>query len=81
MIRTIADDGGRSWDVTVGRESYGMQVLLFFPKDGGGVRKAMMAASTRLDADQELAGLDDAALRERLEQSVPWESSSPFGSG
>jgi|HigsolmetaAR203D_1030402.scaffolds.fasta_scaffold78596_1 hypothetical protein len=79
MIRTIADDSGRQWDITVGRESYGMQMLLFFPKDGGGVRKAMMTSITRLDADRELAELDEATLRERLAQSVPWESPTPFG--
>jgi hypothetical protein len=76
MMRTITDSQGKHWDITLGRESYGMQVLLFFPQAGEGVRKAMLASSTRLDAQQELSGLDDAALLERLQASVPWEADS-----
>lgn len=73
MQRSIIDGEGREWDVTVGRESYGMQVLLFFSRNGEGTRKAMLASSTQIEALAEFDGLDDAALRARLEASVAWE--------
>lgn len=73
MQRSITDSEGRQWDVTVGRESYGMQVLLFFPRFGGGTRKAMLASSTQIEALAELDGLDEITLRERLKISVAWE--------
>jgi len=78
-MRTLTDSRGVTWTATVGRESYGMQVILFFPDDDSGVRKALMASDTRLDAHRELAGMDEALLRERLELSQPWEAESPFG--
>lgn len=78
-MRTLTDDNGITWTATVGRESYGMQVILFFPDGGGGVRKALMASDTRLEAHRELADMDEATLRERLEVSQPWEADSPFG--
>lgn len=73
-MRSITDAEGQAWDVEIGRESYGMQVLLFSPQRGGGVRKALMSASTRLEATDELAQASEAHLRGRLEDSVPWES-------
>jgi len=72
-MRSITDPTGQRWDVLPGRESYGMQVWLFVPTGGGAVRKAMMAAETRLDAEDELQAVSDAALLERLAESVPWE--------
>lgn len=75
-MRRIQDAQGDPWDVMLGRESYGMQVLLFVPCGGGGVRKAMLAADTRVDAQAELDALDDAGLLERLSASVPWEAQS-----
>ncbi|MBA1148498.1 hypothetical protein H0Z60_15725 [Ectothiorhodospiraceae bacterium WFHF3C12] len=80
-MRTLTDDNGTTWTATVGRESYGMQVILFFPDDGKGVRKALMASDTRLDAQRELADMDAETLRERLDVSQPWEAESPFGGG
>lgn len=76
MMRTLTDPQGRQWDVTLGRESYGIQVLLFFPQAGEGVRKAMLRSDTRIDAQHELTQLDEAALLERLRASVPWEADS-----
>lgn len=72
-MRYFDDDEGRGWDATVGRESYGMQVIVFCPRSGGGVRKTLMASSTRLEAHQELDALSDGELRERLADSQPWE--------
>ncbi len=73
-MRRFLDEQGEPWDVMLGRESYGMQVLLFVQAGGGEVRKAMLAADTRVDAEAELDGMDDAVLLERLSVSVPWDS-------
>ncbi|SEP14198.1 hypothetical protein [Aquisalimonas asiatica] len=77
-MRRITDEQGHDWDVTVGRESYGMQVFLFMPQDGSGVRKALMTADTWLDGERELHTLDQAALLERLGVSVPWEETASY---
>lgn len=71
-MRTILDADGRRWDVEMGRESYGIQVYLFIPQDGGGVRKAMMVADTRLEGERELREAEESALLERLADSQPW---------
>lgn len=75
-MRRFTDEQGREWDTTVGRESYGMQVFLFMPLDGSGVRKALMRSDTWLDGERELDGMDEEALRERLEVSVAWEETA-----
>ena len=75
-MRRFTDEQGREWDATVGRESYGMQVFLFMPRDGSGVRKALMTADTWLDGERELDTMDEAALQERLGVSVPWEETA-----
>lgn len=72
-MRAFLDAQGRSWSASIGRESYGMLVVLLVPEGGDGVRKAMLAAETRLEAQQELQALSESDLRERLEASVPWE--------
>jgi hypothetical protein len=71
MMRTIKDTNGQRWDVSVGRESYGMLVLLF--SSGTGVRKALMSASTQLEAQHELEAMSETQLCERLAESQPWE--------
>lgn len=77
-MRKVTDEAGLQWDVTVGRESYGMQVFLFMPMDGSGVRKALMTSDTWLDGERELEGVDDSALLERLGVSVPWEETATY---
>lgn len=79
-MRTFTDPTtGTSYDLSVGRESYGMQVVLFFPQDGGGVLKAMLAAETRLEAQAELDAFSDEDLRECFDRAIPWEASSFSG--
>ena len=71
-MRNILDNDGRAWTVLVGRESYGVQVLLFAAAGGGEVRKAALLADTRIDAEAELARYSDQDLRDRLADSSPW---------
>ena len=75
-MRRFTDEQGREWDATVGRESYGMQVFLFIPQDGSGVRKALMTSDTWLDGERELDTMDEPALQERLGVSVAWEDTA-----
>lgn len=77
-MRRMTDEQGREWDITVGRESFGMQVFLFMPQDGSGVRKALMTSDTWLEGERELGTLDESALRERLSVSVPWEETASY---
>ncbi len=71
-MRTIRDSAGRIWDVSVGKESYGMLVLIFSVRDGGDVRQWRLAAGNALDAARELDALSDADLRARLADAEAW---------
>ncbi len=72
-MRSFEDAGGRSWDVTVGRESWGTVVLLFSLRSARDVRVAPLEAETVRDAERELAEMPEDGLRERLAASRPWE--------
>ena len=77
-MRAFRDQNGRRWEVVVGHESYGIQVLLFLPEGGGEVRKTVMVSGTRLEAYRELDALTEAELRERLIRSQSWDSATRF---
>lgn len=71
-MRSFFDDAGNSWQVTLGKESWGTLVLLFTPEAGGEARTSILSAETMFDANAEFAALDDDALRQRLRDSRPW---------
>jgi len=71
-VRTISDQSGCLWDVTMGRESYGVRVLLFCPRDGGDVRKAALDSLSSLAASAEIDCLSDDGLRQLLARSETW---------
>lgn len=77
-MRVFRDQNGKCWNAVVGRESYGIQVLLFLPEGGGEIRKAVMASSTRLEAHQEFDALSDTELCEHLNRSQSWDSDTLF---
>lgn len=67
-------DGGRTWDVVLGRESWGRTVAIFVPVGAGEeVREAPLAAAGYEEAGRELDALDEDALRALLERSRPKE--------
>jgi len=72
-MRSFSDDAGRTWDATVGRESWGGAVLLLAPRAEGGVRVAPLASETVRDAERELAQMSEQELRGQLAASRPWE--------
>lgn len=62
MLR-FEDRNGVSWDVVVGRESWGALLALFVRADGHEIRQAPLRADDVLHAEQEL----DALLRDELQ--------------
>ncbi|HEX9626213.1 MAG TPA: hypothetical protein VGA00_04685 [Acidiferrobacterales bacterium] len=71
-MRTIQDAEGRIWDIAVGKESYGVRVLIFSVRGVRDIRKHAMAAGSTLAATQELESLSDAELRVLLGRAEPW---------
>ena len=71
-MRSFLDDAGATWQVTLGKESWGTLVLLFTPLAGGDARTSILAAETMFDATAELDALTDDDLRARLIDSCPW---------
>ena len=72
-MRVVQDAVGRSWDVMVGRGSWGSLVLLFSLRGENENRTADLAAETVRQAEQEVAALSDDEVRERLAGSKPWD--------
>lgn len=72
-MRIVEDAEGRSWDVMVGRGSWGSLVLLFSLRGANENRTADLAAETVRQAEQELSALSDDEVRARLADSKPWE--------
>lgn len=73
-MRRFLDQGGRPWEVVLGRESWGTFVALFVPVGAGRtetVRQTVLHASAHSEAAGELDRLDDDALRALLERSTP----------
>lgn len=76
-MRRIVDESGGTWDVVVGRESWGAFFAIFVPReDDDGerrIREAVLDASDGAEAGRILDGLDDDRLRELLSESEPKE--------
>jgi len=80
-MRTITDADGRLWDVAVQPASYGAHYLLYAVRGGGEIRQALMAASSQIAAERELAGYSDDDLLNRLgglEPSEPGDVPDPL---
>lgn len=75
-MRHIHDDQGTGWRVSVGRESYGVLLLLFDRVAGDEVRKLLIEASTRAEAQSLLQDYTEADLRAMLASSHPYEADS-----
>jgi len=72
-VRRFDDPEGRSWDLVVGRESWGSFVALFVPRgDGGkGVREAPLDAPARDQAEKEVGSLDREGVLRLFRSSRP----------
>lgn len=70
-MRTMIDVEGREWDVTVGRQSYGLALALFLPRDGGQALQAALPVDNWVEAERYLSGLDEAGLSALLAAAEP----------
>jgi hypothetical protein len=70
-VRDLVDEAGRRWDVLVGRESWGTQVVLFSRRDAPETRSLVLAAESAMAAERELDALTDEELRRRLAEATP----------
>jgi hypothetical protein len=69
-VRRFEHHDGGSWDVVVGRESWGAFFAIFVPVvPGGVVRQVALDATSMEDADRLLDGLDVDALVALLDKS------------
>ena len=71
-MRSFEDERGHTWDVALQPESYGSYRLIFARRQGRELRHALLASSTFDEAQREFAGLNEAALRERLAAAEVW---------
>lgn len=70
-MRRFTDSAGTTWDVVLGRESWGALLALFVPveADAADVRQAPLGSAGYDAATQELDALDEAALQTLLDRS------------
>ena len=76
MMRRILDEQGGSWDVVVGRESWGTLYALFVPAGPAArqaVRQALLQSAGYEQAQQELDAMDESALRALFRVAQPRE--------
>ncbi len=75
-MRSIEDHNGVTWDVAVGKESYGAMVLLFFRRRDNDIRRLPIEVGSRLEAERLLRTMSDEALALKLETALPWRDAS-----
>ena len=72
-MRDFLDLEGRHWQAAPLYASYGQMLLVFSAMEGSAILHQQMAADTLAQAEDELAQLDDGALRVLLQQAQPWD--------
>ncbi|MEX2530205.1 MAG: hypothetical protein WD960_05470 [Gemmatimonadota bacterium] len=70
-MRSIEGPDGTSWDVVVGRASWGVFHALFIPRRGDGARQAMLDVESAEGAARLLGELTEEALRDLLRSAEP----------
>jgi hypothetical protein len=73
LVRRYTDPRGRTWDVVVGRESFGALYALFVPaaETRAETRQALLDAESQTAARQSLEGMTEDELTELFERSEP----------
>lgn len=72
-MREFDDTQGQRWQAAPLYASYGQMLLVFSRLQGGDILQKQMLADTLPQAEDELAQLDDAALRAWLKDAQPWD--------
>jgi hypothetical protein len=72
-MRRYTDREGGSWDVVVGRESFGALYAIFVPAgdNPGPARQTLLQAESQLDAETEVADRTPEELHVLFERSEP----------
>lgn len=70
-MRLFTDARGRSWEVVVGRESWGAFFAIFIPREDADLRQTMLSATGYDEAARELERMDEAELSDLLRRSEP----------
>lgn len=76
-MRSIEDHAGVTWDVAVGKASYGSMALLFSRRGDEDVRRCSIEASSRLEAERLLGAFDAETLRSKLAEASPLDDAPP----
>ncbi|QXL85592.1 hypothetical protein [Comamonas sp. NLF-1-9] len=72
-MREFHDTQGQRWQAAPMYASYGQMLLVFSRMDGHDILQKQMFADTLPQAEDELAQLDEAALRQWLAEAQPWD--------
>jgi hypothetical protein len=73
LVRRYTDSRGRSWDVVVGRESFGALYALFVPsgETRAETRQTLLGAESQTGARQAVEAMSDEELNELFDRSEP----------
>lgn len=76
-MRRFVDEEGRTWDVVLGRESWGALYALFVPAGAGSaepIRQALLRSAGYDTAYAELMDADEARIAALFRDATPKES-------
>lgn len=71
-MQSFDDNQGRHWQAALLEASFGNVMLIFSRIGGEGVLQKTLDTANYREAEQWLAGSDDAALRALLVEAEPW---------
>jgi hypothetical protein len=71
-MRTLDDEHGDHWQAALLEASFGNVLLIFSRIGGEGVLHKTLDTANYREAEQWLAGADEAALRGMLDKAEPW---------
>ncbi len=71
-MRRFGDGRGGHWEAALLEASFGNVMLIFSRIGGEGVLQKTLDTGNYREAEQWLAGSDDAALRALLAEAQPW---------
>jgi hypothetical protein len=73
LVRRFEDPRGRTWDVVVGRESFGALYALFVPagETRAETRQTLLQADSQAAAEESLAEMSDDEMTKLFERSEP----------
>jgi hypothetical protein len=71
-MRTLDDEHGDHWQAALLEASFGNVLLIFSRIGGEGVLHKTLDTANYHEAEQWLAGADEAALRAMMDKAEPW---------